>query len=155
MRIYESGNVIRALTNAVVYHIHRDDAKGLFRQSFGFGRSHAYCLKMLVPGAVIVSLPFFQKICVEKGKRIWIDLNQLDKKLCFLAVTGLCFPPILLFAGLYLFYTFYSMRKRAQRKGIALSSKECCTMIWLLFMKSFSMTRGRITGSLKYRVICL
>jgi hypothetical protein len=154
-KIYKSGNCITALTDAVVYHIHREDAKGLFRQSFGFGRSHAYCLRYLVKGAFIMSVPFFKIAFIVPYCRIWVDVIQLDKKVALLFLFCILFPPLFLPALFYLGYISRKNYQRGRARGLTITWTDAIYMTYLLLVKSLCLGAGRLAGSLKYRVICI
>jgi GT2 family glycosyltransferase len=153
-RIYESGNYITALTDAVIHHVHREDAKGLFRQSFGFGRSHAYCLRHLVKGAFIADLPGFSTVQMIPHLRIWVDLNQLEKKVSVLLLLNMLFPPSVLLTIIYFGYLVRKNINRSKARGIAVSVPEAVYFTCLLLVKSFCMGAGRIKGSFMYKVVC-
>jgi glycosyltransferase involved in cell wall biosynthesis len=154
-KIYRSGNYITSLTDAVIYHIHREDVKGLLKQAYGFGWAHAYCLRYLVKGALIVDIPFIKTVNIIPYCRIWIDINQLDKKILFLCFLGAVFPPLILLIPVYFFYITRKNYHRGVKRGLTITIPESAYMTYLLLMKSAFMGAGRLAGSFKYKVFCI
>jgi GT2 family glycosyltransferase len=154
-RIYGAGYTVKAVANAIVHHAHRDHIKGLLRQSFGFGLSHAVNLKKSVSGAVLIAAPFFPITRIRPGRRIWIDFNQADKKSLFILLMGLCWAPLIILLPIYALYLAASISDRAGRRRTPLTAGQALAMALLLLTKSSAMTMGRLSGSFRYRVVCL
>jgi GT2 family glycosyltransferase len=153
--IYQHGYAIRTLLRAQVLHQHRSSLKGLCRQSFGFGRSHALCLRRLVPGAVIWMAPLVEIVRIVEGWRIWIDLNQADKKMLLAVVLGFLWSPFWILTVLYFLYLCRSIHGKGNRSGAKIHWVETPLLAWLLLIKSAAMTAGRLVGSCRDRVFCL
>jgi GT2 family glycosyltransferase len=111
-RIYGAGYKIKTTTGAVVHHSHRNDLQGLVKQSFAFGKSHALNLKQNVPGALIWSGPAFSKTSIRKGCRIWVDVNQADKKFVFTILLGYAWWPLWILPPAYIVYLGASICRR-------------------------------------------
>ena len=157
MRIYQTGGRIRSLTNAFVRHIHRNRLRGLVKQSFGFGRAHALMLKRITGGALLVLAPGIRIVKTGLGFpiRLWIDLNQADKKLLLAILLPLAWFPLALLAPAYIAYLYVSIYRRARDRHVPADPQSILAYVALLLLKSASMTLGRMYGSLKHRVFCL
>lgn len=154
-RIYQEGRSIVTLTGATIYHQHRTNLKGFCKQAYGFGEFHARGLKELVPGALILALPLFCRTRIGGGWRIWIDINQADKKTFCAVGVGLLWPPFWLLTLLYLFYLCYFIHRRGRKLALDVSWAETPLLAALLILKSAAITVGRLVGSYRYRVLCL
>jgi GT2 family glycosyltransferase len=154
-RIYKSGSKIKTVPNAVIYHIHRAGLKGFLRQSFNFGIAHSVLLKKHFPEGLFLELPRFTFTKESFGIPVWLSLNSFDKKIYFICLAGYFIPLILTVLPIYIAYQMIDIKKRAERFGMKISAFESLFMSGLLFIKSFSMTMGRIYGSIKNRVICI
>jgi glycosyltransferase involved in cell wall biosynthesis len=154
-RIYSKGFKIKALDHGVVRHRHRAGIWGLVKQAFGFGRSHALSLKKLVPGGLIVQAPFIDIRYIGRGYRIWIDGHQADKKAALALVAGLVYAPLWWLLLLYLLYLCTTLLRRGRQRGVDVSVGEAPFLALLLVAKAFSMTLGRIAGSIRYKVLCI
>ena len=127
LRLYQTGGRIQSLTSASVRHIHRNSLEGLVKQS-GLG------------------LPV----------RVWLDLNQADKKFLLAVLLGLVWLPLSLLVPAYLVYLYTSIYRRARdRRAVPCTPQSVFAYEGLLLLKSASMTLGRMYGSLKHRVFCL
>jgi GT2 family glycosyltransferase len=153
-RIYASGNRLCALTGAHIYHIHRDSLQGLLKQSYAIGFSHGFCLKTLTSGAQIILLPWVSSVSFKKGRRVWIDGVQIDKKIAALLLAGSVFAPLLLAVPLYIGFTADKVFKRADAFRIPVSRYEALLMTGLLIVKSAVMTWGRVRSACHFGVIC-
>lgn len=153
--IYCLGFSIKTLTNAFIRHIHRSDLKGMIKQAFGCGRSHAYCVKKLVPPVMILGLPKFDFMRKLPFGRLWIDLGQADKKLLFCIAAAFFWKPLIVLALIYFVYISHMIFCRAKRKNIPVGFIESFLFSLLLYIRCFAMTCGRIKGSLQYKVVCL
>ena len=154
-RIYATGHKIKALTHAVVRHRHRTGIRGLVKQSFGFGKSHALGLRKLVPGAFILQLPLVDIRRIQRGCRIWIDGQQADKKVIVAAAAGLVYAPLWFLSFLYFIYLSITITRRGRQRGVEVHAWEAPSMALLLIVKSFSMTLGRLVGSIRHKVLCV
>jgi len=153
-RIYKSKNKICALTQATVYHIHRETLRGLVRQSYAIGFSHGFCLKALLPGARIIQLPGVKLVDYNHGQRIWIDGAQIDKKIALLLLISFFFPPFMLCLLMYYCFMAVKIFNRGKTFHIPVTPRDAFSMTGLLIVKSAVMTWGRARSSLKYKVIC-
>ncbi|MBI3582432.1 MAG: glycosyltransferase [Nitrospinae bacterium] len=154
-RIYKAGYKIKAVPNAVIYHIHRGDLRGLARQSFHFGIAHSVLLKKHFPKGLFIELPRVTYIKEKFGVPLWINLNSLDKKLFFIFLAGYFIPTILILVPFYFLYHASDIKRRAETLDMPLPLSEGLIMSGLLFIKSFFITIGRIYGSFRKRVICI
>lgn len=154
-RIYKAGYKIKAVPNAVIYHIHRSDLKGFIKQSINFGIAHSILLKKHFPWGLFLEFPRFIYIKENFGIPIWINLNSLDKKLFFIFLAGCFIPTILILVPFYFLYHAFDIKRRAETLDMPLPLSEGLIMSGLLFIKSFFITIGRIYGSFIKRVICI
>ncbi len=154
-RIYKAGYKIKAVPNAVIYHIHRSDLKGFIKQSINFGIAHSILLKKHFPWGLFLEFPRFIYIKENFGIPIWINLNSLDKKLFFIFLAGCFIPTILILVPFYFPYHAFDIKRRAETLDMPLPLSEGLIMSGLLFIKSFFITIGRIYGSFRKRVICI
>lgn len=154
-QIYKQGYTIRALNGALIYHQHRADLRGFCRQAFGFGRSHALCLRKSVPGALILEAPLLSVTHIAAGWRIWIDLKQADKKMLLAMGASFFCVPLLILPFFYFLYLCWVIYRRGERMGLGMGRKEAPLLALLLILKAAAMTAGRVAGSWRYRVICL
>ena len=88
------------------------------------------------------------------GSRIWIDLNQADKKVLAILVAGVLWTPLWALSPLYLTYLCVWVRKKGKRLGLPVSPVESLLVASLLVVKSTAMAAGRLVGSWRYRVLC-
>lgn len=153
-RAYKLGYKIKYITKGLIYHCHRSSLVGLIKQSFGFGQAHSCLLRRHFKKIMLLELPKFtvQNSCLPC--RIRLDFASADKKLIFLIVLGFIHPLIFSLSLIYIIYLTIYTRKKAAKIGIKTSLIENIGMSFLLIIKSFSMTFGRIYGSFKYKVIC-
>ena len=154
-RIYKAGYKIKTVPNAVIYHIHRGDLRGLAKQSFHFGIAHSVLLKKHFPKGLFIELPRVTYINEKFGVPLWINLNSLDKKLFFIFLAGCFIPTILILVPFYFLYHAFDIKRRAETLDMPLPLYEGLIMSGLLFIKSFFITIGRIYGSFRKRVICI
>jgi len=154
-RIYQKRHFIKTLTNAVVYHNHRSDIKGMMKQAFGFGKAHALELRKTDPGMWIVQLPGRTLIYNESESRVWIDLNQAEKKLLGAFIPGILWWPLFFLPLIYFVYLCHSIYRRGKKRKMKVSLAQSPVYVLLLLLKSFSMTVGRLWGSSIYKVICI
>ena len=162
-RIYKAGYKIKTVPNAVIYHIHRGDLRGLAKQSFHFGIAHSVLLKKHFPKGLFIELPWFTfakedgfaLLTTSFGVPIWINLNSFDKKIFVICLAGCLIPSILILIPFYFLYQMFNIKRRAKRLDMTLSISELFVISGLLFIKSLFMTIGRIYGSFKKIVICI
>ena len=153
-RIYRTGLGISALTDGIVRHNHRSTLQGLVRQSVGFGESHAYMLKRRSPGALIITLPFIEIVGMKANTRIWMDFARADKKLLLALLLGLYWSGFAVMALLYFLYLCFTSYNKAKIRKIDVSPVSSPLLVFLLIIKSASITWGEIKGSFKYKVVC-
>jgi glycosyltransferase involved in cell wall biosynthesis len=154
-KIYKSGYKIKAITNAVVRHIHRTTLIGLAKQSFGFGTAHPYELRHFTSGAIILSSPLIQVNRPCKGIYIWIDMNQADKKLLISLIPGLFWSPLYILSIIYFSYLCFFINKVGVQKNVSIKIWELPALSTLLIMKSVALTVGRLVYSFKHKVLCV
>lgn len=154
-KIYRAGYKIKAIKNAVIEHIHRKDMGAFLKQSFGFGTAHPYELRHLSSGRFIFVSPFLKCNRVAKGIYVWLDFNQADKKFIGFILLGFIWWPLSILGFGYFFYMCSFVNKKAKQKDIKAGLVELPFLVLLLILKSLCLTAGRISHSLKYRVICI
>ena len=153
--IYQRGYGIRTLKNAQVDHQHRASVKGMCKQAFGYGKFHALSLRNLVPGALILEAPLLRVAKIDSGSRLWIDLNQADKKFLAILLLGWVWIPLLALAPLYLIYLSAWIRRKGRILELPVGWAEAPLVAFLLVVKSVAMGFGRLVGSWCYRVLCI
>ncbi len=150
-RFYKAGYKLRYTTKALVYHIHRDNFFSMWKQAFRIGLSHALLLKK--HGGTVIELPKY-RVVKERGK-IMLDFVGADKKFLLSIIFGLFLPFGYLIPLFYLIYLYFFVRRKAKKLGESVNFFENLLMIFLLIIRSFGITCGRICGSYKYKVLCL
>ena len=153
-RIYAAGFSIKCVTNATVYHKHRNKLKDTWRQSFGFGKGHAILLKKHVDRLFIIDLPKYQCICQNWPLRLWLDLSGADKKLLGLIFLSIAWAPFTALMLVYFGFLFNYMGNRLRKDHIKANFWEKWRLILLLLFKSSAITCGRLIGSLQNLVLC-
>ena len=153
-RIYEAGFFIKNVTNAIVYHKHRNSLKATWKQSFGFGTGHAILLKKHIDHMIIIDLPRYQRIYQRWPLRVWIDLCGLDKKIIGLVLMSLAWVPLTALMPVYFGYLFNYIENRLRQSDLDADFWEKWHLIFLLLIKSAAITCGRMIGSFRNRVIC-
>ena len=154
-RIYKAGYKIKSVKDSVIEHIHRSTSTGLMKQAFNHGTEHPYRLRHLSQGTVVIAVPFMRIEKRQLGIYLWIDFIQADKKLLLCILLGLVWPPLLLLVPLYFLYLCHFVKIKSDEKKFKTSLIELPSLVFFLILKSFCQTWGRISGSLKYRVLCL
>jgi GT2 family glycosyltransferase len=154
-KIYRAGYCIKTLTCAIVQHNHRSDIKGLIKQSYGFGKSHALSLCNFALGAIILQAPMIHIQRIRPGSRIWIEGNQADKKLLGAVAVAALWRPLWVLPFAYYLYLCLSVIRQGKQAAIPIRIIESPAYAALLLLKSASMTVGRLVGSLRYRVLCI
>lgn len=154
-KIYNSGHKIKAAKNAIVEHIHRKSLRKMVKQSFWFGTAHPYELRNFSPGVFIFTSPFIKMNRIKPGTHIWIDLNQADKKFLLLFLLGLMWWPFYSLLLIYVFNLFFFINNKSKKANISTKITELPLLSFLLTLKSFSLTLGRISYSFKHRVLCI
>lgn len=153
LKIYQTGYKIKALKSAVILHDHRAAFKGLCKQSYGFGRSHAVMLKRVKPALCVFHVPGIRAE-LKIGLRCWLDFNQADKKLALSVIPGLFWWPLFALPVLFFLYLNISVWRKGRKLNQKAGILELPALSFLLLVKSASMTLGRILYSLRYGVIC-
>jgi GT2 family glycosyltransferase len=154
-RLYKAGYEIIALTNSKIFHIHREDLPGMIKQAYGFGEAHAKTLYGMDKGFVIIDTPVGRLVRQGQGGRLWVDLNQADKKMFLAVVAGLVWCPLGILPLVYLLFLSIKVAVKARALDTAVSFYEPVVMAVLLLIKSAAMTCGRIRGSFRKGVICI
>lgn len=155
MRIYGAGFCIKCLTNAIVQHVHRSTLTGMLRQAFNFGTVHPLMAGKFDSGVILVQGPFIDFRRWEGRYKIWIDLNQADKKLLGTIIAGFIWPPLFMLSFAYVAYLSLATYRRGARMHIPVKIMEAPVLAGLLLLKSAAMTSGRLYGSLRHKVICI
>lgn len=153
-RLYSAGFTIRTLPNAVVRHRHRDSLWAMLHQTFRFGTAHARLLKTQPSGVFIIQTPGISLIHHSRA-RIWMDLNQADKKLLGILILAGFWPPGACLIPIYLLFLAAAIFRRAMRRGVPLAWWESGPAALFLVAKAAALTAGRLTGSLRHRVLCV
>jgi len=153
-RIYEAGFSIKYVTNAIVYHKHRNNLKETWKQSFGFGKGHAILLKKHVDHMIIINLPKYQCISQKWPLRLWLDLSGADKKLLGLIFLSFAWSPFTALIPVYFGFLFNYMGNRLRQNHLNADFWEKWHLIFMLLLKSSAITCGRLSGSLRNRVLC-
>lgn len=153
-RIYQLALSIHYTTDAVVYHIHRNSLAGTWHQSFGFGTGHAVLLKKHFKRLVIINLPRYGIISRKLPLRLWLDFAGADKKLLGIILSAFVWWPLSVMLIPYLLYLYVNVGSRVNQNGINTSLFDRWKIVFLLCFKSLALTAGRMTGSLRNRVMC-
>lgn len=154
-KIYKAGFKIKAVTNAIVRHIHRSTMKGLLKQAFGFGSAHPFELRRFTPGRTILTFPFYKINMKTPGRWVWIDFNQADKKLLISFIPGLLWPPLFLIPLIFFIYLCFFIKRIGDQRKVEINLQEIPFLSILLFLKSIALTAGRIRYSFKHKVVCI
>jgi len=154
MRMYERGARIKAVTNAIVRHVHREGIGAMLRQAFGFGRSHGLLLSRMKSGMLLIETPV-GTLRRMRAPRVWLDLNQADKKMVVMVAAALTWWPFAVLPLLYLFYLAVCVAVRARRRECGMAFFETLFVAVLLLLKSGALTCGRVKGAVRYKVFCL
>jgi len=152
--IYKSGHKIKAVTDAAVEHLHRKSIRKLIKQSFGFGTAHPYELRHFTPGAFIFMSPILKMRKIWPRRYVWIDLNQADKKILLLFMLGWIWWPLYSIMFAYFLQLCFFTYKKSVEKSISTKLIELPFLACLLILKSLCLTTGRVSHSLKHRVLC-
>ncbi len=154
-RLYQQGLLIRYTRSAKILHIHRANLKGLLRQSFGFGRGHACLMRLHFSRLFILELPGHTLQRESLPLRLWINLTSADKKMGLLLFAWLAYWPLAVLPVAYLLYLHHLAGRKLAETGLEAGFLERFQLAGLLLLKSAAMTAGKLTGALRYRVICL
>lgn len=154
-RIYAAGYRVKLVTNARTRHIHRETVSKLLKQAYGYGTFHPLLLKTMPHGAVIIQMPFCDMLKMDNGWRVWLDLNQADKKMLVAVILPFLWLPLVLLPFAYLIYLAYSIRGKMSDWQPSSGVGDAFAMAVLLLMKSFALTCGRVRGSVRYGVLCV
>lgn len=153
-RMYKNGGILKVVTNAVVFHWHRSNVNGIFKQGFLFGLAHAQLLEkygktsvMATFGNWIFHVPF-----PAKG---WIDFNGIDKKIVIVLFLGLFNPLLILILPPYLYMQYQKIKQTLKGTGLTKCTKSALVCLLLLIIKCSGMTAGSIKGSRIFKVLCI
>lgn len=153
-RIYRAGFCIRYTTDAIVYHRHRNNLKGTWTQSFGYGTGHSALLKKHFERLVIIDVPRYNYISKRWALRLWLDVASADKKLFVLVLLSLVWWPLFIAVAFYLLSLYENIGQRLKQNALSAGFIEKCQLILLLIFKSAAITMGRIVGSVRNKVLC-
>lgn len=153
-RLYARGHAIQTLTNAIVFHHHRNTLKAMLRQTHQFGFAHARLLKTHPKALFIFQAPGFT-LRKHGRTRAWIDINQADKKLLALLLLSACRPLCALLIPVYFLFLMLKIHRLALARAVRLSWLETLPATILLAAKSAALTLGRIDGSARHKTLCL
>lgn len=151
--IYNAGYRINAFPKAIAFHIHRDKLKPFLKQAVNIGVSNAYTRRNLSARSTIIELPRRTWTLPGLG-RIWIDLNQADKKMFVLLLPALFWWPLVVLPLLYLSHLCRFCLDKCLARGTHIAPWNLPLVALMLLFKSAALTWGRIQGSLMYKVIC-
>ncbi len=154
-RLYQLQKAIAYTPEARVLHRHRTSVRGLLRQAFGFGRSHAYLLRRHLSRGLWVDVTGHPVVLEGFPIPAWIDLASADKKVMAILIVGAWYHPALLALCVYAPWLATRARGRGRVRGIQISTFTAAGLAGLLLAKSFAMTLGKWWGSLKYHGVCL
>jgi GT2 family glycosyltransferase len=154
-RIYATGAAIVYTPAAGVEHQHRVTLKGMLRQAFGFGRSHAWMMRRHVSRGLWLDLPRVSLARPSFPLPLWIDAGSPDKKLLVLVVLGLLAWPLALLLPLYAAWLVWDVSWRVRVRGLRVSWPGRWGLVGCLLAKAAAMTLGRWWGSLRYGCACL
>jgi GT2 family glycosyltransferase len=154
-RIYALGAEIVYVPEARVAHHHRITLRGMVRQAFDYGMSHAYLISRHLSRGLWVDLPIHP--FSWKGCRVhaWVDLASADKKVMAILIAGTLYQPALILLFIYAGWLATLTSRRAKRTGSPVPIPVAVGLAALLLLKSFAMTVGRWWGSVKYGALCL
>ncbi len=154
-RLYAAGAAIVYTPDAVVEHQHRVALRPMLRQSFGFGRSHAWLMRRHVPRGLWLDLPRLPIVRERFPLALWIDAGSPDKKALALLGLGLLWRPLLVLLPLYGGWLWWDVTRRARARGLRVSWLGRWGLVGCLLAKAAAMTGGRWWGSLRYGRACL
>jgi GT2 family glycosyltransferase len=153
-RIYHAGFCIRYTTDAIVYHKHRINLQGTWRQGFGYGTGHAALLKKHFQSLVIIDIPKFQYLSKRWSLRLWVDIASADKKFLAIILLSLAWWPLFFANFIYLLFLFENIGKRLKQNSLKANFIEKWQLVFLLIFKSTAISCGRIVGSFRNKVLC-
>ncbi|MGQ0809786.1 MAG: glycosyltransferase family 2 protein [Nitrospiraceae bacterium] len=154
-RVYLQGASLVYKPEAVVAHHHRTTLRGIVRQAFGFGRSHAYLMRRHGPAGLWVEIPGLSFRWKKAPLHGWVDCAAADKKLMALLVSTMWYGPFGWLLVSYVMWLVWEAAARLKRQGLRSTPLQSSALATLLLLKSSSMTAGRWWGSLKYGALCL
>lgn len=152
-RIYTHGQSVVYEPAARVRHHHRTTMRGMVRQAFDYGESHAYLLRRRWAQGLWVELPRVRWSWPGCPVHAWMDLASADKKVAAIAAAGLWLPAALWLLPLYAGWLMVVTGRRARHAGAP--AWRAPVLAGLLLVKSGAMTLGRWRGALKYGVVCV
>lgn len=151
--IYAAAFQIHAFTSAIVHHIHRDTLKPFVKQAVNIGRSNAYYRRNLSGCSTIIEFPRYTLRLPYIG-RVWIDLNQADKKMFILVLPMFFWWPLILLPLLYFSHLCHFCLDKAISRKTRIKPQFIPLVALALLAKSAAITWGRLKGSIQYGVIC-
>lgn len=153
-RLYAAGAAIVYQPDARVAHNHRTTVRGMLRQGFGFGRSHAFLLERHATRGLWIGLPFRAFAWTGFSGRAWVDLAAADKKVLAILLLGMGYGPALWLLLPYAGWLVVLARRRARIAGAPVSLLGGMALAGMLVLKSGAMTAGRWYGSVRYGAVC-
>lgn len=153
-RLYARGHAVAYVPEAVVTHYHRTTVRGMMRQAFDYGESHAYLLGRRRARGLWIETPVAHRSWPECPVQAWVNLVAADKKVMAVLLLGAFIRPALWLLPLYGIWLAGLTGRRARASGAAVAWRTRCALAALLLMKSGAMTMGRWRGSVKYGVVC-
>jgi len=154
-RLYATGAAIAFTPAALVEHQHRVALRPMLRQAFGFGRSHAWLMRLHVPRGLWLDLPRWPLVREDFPLPLWIDAGSPDKKAALLIALAVAWPTAVVLPALYAGWLWWDVTRRVRARGLPLSWSERWTLVGCLLAKAAALTAGRWWGSLRYRRACL
>lgn len=153
-RLYRQGCIVAYAPDAVVVHYHRTTLRGMIRQAFDYGESHAYLLGRRWFRGLWIESPIAYWSWPGCPVHAWVNLVGADKKVMGILALGALIRPALWLLLLYGIWLAILTGRRAQASGAAWSVGTALLLAGLLLVKSGAMTIGRWRGSVKYGVLC-
>lgn len=153
-RIYKGSYKINYVPEALIYHRHRSTLSDFCKQALRFGRVHPILLNRHFTKMFILELPGITFQTEQVRLKSWIDLASLDKKIIIGLILSFFYPIFLFILVAYLVYLIPYFYRKTKEDNLKISFYESLGFIGLMFLKSFSMTLGRLFGSFQEKVIC-
>jgi hypothetical protein len=124
-------------------------------RSHRIGKGHARLLRRHFAQMVQVDVAGRHWSTHSVSLRVWVDLDDPDKKLAA-AIVGVLFSPWLTVLPVaYLGYLAWSVRRRSSECGQLAGWPEVLGMTGLAVLESAARTMGRIRGSIDDAVVCI
>ena len=153
-RVYAAGHVIKAISRGEVRHIHRCGLWSTWRQAYNFGQAHGLLLAKHLHRHFILEIGPLIYRRSHWPVSAWVDLSSADKKLLYLFMLSGLNGVFLWLIPIYMVHLIQLIMRRARNHGQQSTLTEAAAMAGTLILKSAAMTIGRLSGSVKYGVVC-